>query len=101
MLVPVVDELLDMTNEVWNGVEGAASDGLTCEDTEPGFDEVDPGRTLGGEVQGDATVGAKPGLDLLGRVRGGVVDDHVKLPARIGAGHPLEEAQEVRAAVRR
>jgi len=100
VFVPVGDESLDVPDEVRDRIERAASDGRACEDAEPRFDEVDPGCAPGCEVQGDSRVGREPRLDPRRRVRGGVVDDHVEVPAGTAACHPLDKAQEVGPAVR-
>src|SRR6266566_6579019 len=51
VLVPVGDVGADSLNEVGEGLEGAASDCLAGDDSEPGLDLVDPRTALGREVE--------------------------------------------------
>jgi hypothetical protein len=46
-------------------------------------------------VQGDPRVAGQPGAHRRVLVRGVVVDHHVQLPARIGGGDLLEEAEKL------
>lgn len=42
MLVPVLDEALDLAAQVSNGVERATTDGFLCDVSEPTFDLIEP-----------------------------------------------------------
>ena len=68
VLVPAVDVGLDRLGEVGDAGVGAAPDGLSGDDREEAFDQVEPGATGRCEVQGDARVLGQPGPD--GRVLG-------------------------------
>ena len=98
-VVPAVDKCADRLDQVVDGGEGAAVDGLASDDPEEYLDHVEPRPRRRGEVQGDPRVARQPGLDgrvLVGRV---VVADQVQLLARVGLGHLLEEGQELLVAV--
>lgn len=61
--------------EFFDGVEGAAADGLTLPDGEERFDHVHPRGVGGGEMQGDTRVSSQPLLHFLVFVGGVVVHD--------------------------
>lgn len=95
--VPVVDVGLDMAYESGDGIEGAAPDGFSGKDSEPGFDHVEPGSAFGCEVQREVGVLYKPGLDGRSGMGRGVVQNDVKLPVVVEPIEPSKEAEEVRA----
>ena len=59
-LVPAVDEGADLDDEVADGGEGAAADGLAFDDAEPDFDQVQPRSRRQGEVDVDPRVRGQP-----------------------------------------
>jgi hypothetical protein len=67
---------------------------LAFEDREEDLDQVEPGRVGRGEVRLDPWVLGQPGLDLGVGVGGVVVQHHMQVSARVGAGDELEEGQE-------
>ena len=63
---------------------------------EPAFDEVEPGRKGGGEVQVKAGMPEQPLLDRLGLVGGVVVQDQVEFEVLGDGGvDDLQEAEEL------
>src|SRR5437763_6528489 len=95
--VPVVDVVADLLDQDLDAGEGAAADRLAGDDAEPGFDLVEPGGALGGEVEPDVRVAGQPCLDLGCGVGGEVVQDDVNLLATVGFDGFLQEGQEVSA----
>ena len=70
VLVPVVGPGVDGFGEVGDGAEAVSGEGFAGEDREPGFDEVEPRRRGGGEVQVPALAPGvrEPGAHGLGFV---------------------------------
>jgi sugar phosphate isomerase/epimerase len=71
-LIPAGDEAADGIDELADGVEAAAADGLAGDDSEEDLHQVQPGSRRRGEVQRDPRVAGQLGLDL-GVLVGGVV----------------------------
>src|SRR5215469_17494062 len=90
--VPGGDPVADVGFEGLDRGVAAAADFLVGEVAEPSFDLVDPGRSGGGEVHGEAGVAGEPGLDLGGLVSGVVVADEVDVQA--GGDVLVDGAQE-------
>ena len=95
VLIPVVDVVVDVSDETLDGFEGASTNGLAGEDSEPGLDHVEPRRPLGGEVELNPRVGLKPLLDGGCGVCGRVVENDVKVAFGIGASQAFHEGEEV------
>src|SRR6478672_13159084 len=53
----------DRLDQITDGVEGAAADGLAGDDPEEDLDQVQPRPRGGGEVQGDPRVARQPRVD--------------------------------------
>lgn len=82
----MLDEQVDFSHQVFDVREGAATDRLLSDDTEPPFHEIEPGGISRREVQMKARPASKPSLDFgvfVGRV---VVDDemHVEVFGHVG-----------------
>ena len=71
--------VLDRGDQVGDAVEDAAADRLVGELAEPALDEVEPRARGRGEVQVEARVLGKPGVDVGVLVGAVVVDDQVQL----------------------
>ena len=91
-----VDVVADLTDEDFYAGEGAAADGLAGDDPEPGLDLVDPGGSLGGDVEMHSWMLGQRGLDLGRGVRGEVVQHDVDILAPIGFHGLFQERQECR-----
>lgn len=72
-------------HEDLHGCEGAAADGLTGEDPEPGLDLVQPAGAFLREVEVDVRMGVQPGIDVRGGVGGQAVQHHMNLAAGVRA----------------
>jgi hypothetical protein len=99
-LVPVLEVIVDVRHESPDGVERASSDGLASEDSEPGFNHVQPRCSLGSEVEVDTGVLCEPVQDGWCGVGGGVIEDDVEFSLPIALLEMLEETQEVGTGVR-
>ena len=64
VVVVGVDELLYRVDEFLDRGEAAAADRLVGDLAEPAFDEVQPGRAGGDEVEVEAGVLGQPGADV-------------------------------------
>ena len=82
MKVVVLDESVDALDELLDGGEGAAADGLMSDVTKPTFDLIKPRSVGGREVHVIARMCRKPGADFGVLVRGVVVDDQMELQVR-------------------
>ena len=63
--------------------------------SEPDFDLIQPRRANRGEIEGDVWVLLQPRLDVVGVVRGQVVQYDVDLLVRVRLDRLLEERQEL------
>jgi hypothetical protein len=63
-VVPAIDESGDGSDQLAYGSEAAAADGLSGDDPEEDFDDVEPRPGCRGEVQGDPAVARQPGGDF-------------------------------------
>ena len=70
-------------------------EGLFGQDAKEAFDLVQPGRARWRVMEVDARVVDEPGAHGVGVVRGRVVEHHMEVTVRIGAGHLLHESEEV------
>ena len=77
--VPVLDVLANVSNKSTDGIEGSTPDGFAGQDTEPGFNEIDPRSTFGCEMEMNLRMRGEPGLDFRGCMRGRVIQDDVEL----------------------
>src|SRR5262245_26778054 len=75
VLVPVIDVVSDVTNELLDGHEGSSSHRTLREDAEPCFDHVQPRRSCGREVEVDALMCFEPSHNIGSRVSRGVVEN--------------------------
>jgi hypothetical protein len=98
-LVPTFAEPGDGGDQLLDAGEVAAAERLAFDDCEEYLDQVEPRGIGRGEVQLDAGMGLKPGLDPLVLVSGVVVHHDMQLSARVGLGDQLEEGQELAVAV--
>src|SRR5680860_258418 len=93
---------LDGGDQVGDGVEHSATQGLVGQVAEPSLDEVEPGTGRGREVQTEARVLGQPALDVGVLVGGVVVQDQMNVQALGGLPvDGLEELQELLVAVSR
>src|SRR5262245_34388201 len=99
--VPLGDVGLNMTDQRAECVEGATPNRFASEDAEPGFDHVEPGGALRGEVELDFGMLSEPRLHRRRRMRGRIVEDDVQGTAAVASRHPFEEAQEIRSGMAR
>ena len=76
--VPRFEECSDGALQIAHAVEGAAAHGLLAEFGEPAFDQMEPARTGGNEVQHKARMPLEPALDALVTVGAIVVEDQVQ-----------------------
>lgn len=95
IVVPVTEVVVDMADELANGIERSTPNGFTSEDAEPSFDEVDPGSTFWSEVEVNAGMFLKPLPNRGRRVNGRVVEDDVQVPFAERTRDFLEELEEV------
>src|SRR6185437_4380587 len=86
VVVPGGDPVPDVVLQGLDGGVHAAADQLVCQQAEPSFDLVHPGRAGRGEVNMEARVPGQPGPDLGGVVGGVVVADQVHVQS---GGHGL------------
>ncbi len=96
----MVDVVPNMTDESTDRWKGAAANGLTGQDIEPGLDHVQPRRTRGREVKVNTRMVVEPGAYVRRGVRGRVVEDDVQLASSVAPAESLEETKEVGARVR-
>lgn len=99
VIVPVGEVMVNVADELTDGVERSAANGLAREDAEPCLDQVDPGCSRRREVKVNAGMFLEPILDIRRGVDRRVVQDDVKIPVPEGAVDLLEELQEVQARV--
>src|SRR6185436_15944655 len=78
MVVPVVDVVMDVADELFDGNEGPSSHGASRQDPEPRFDHVEPRCSRRREVKVDVRMRLEPGLHIRSRVSGGVVENDMK-----------------------
>jgi hypothetical protein len=60
VFIPVVDVGLDMTNEAAHGIERAAAERSSSEDSKPRFDQIEPGAALWREMKVHAQMVSQP-----------------------------------------
>src|SRR5262249_15336147 len=92
VLVPGCEPACDRGLQPAHAVEAAAPDGLTGNQGEPAFHQVEPGRPSGCEVQMETRMSGEPLLHRRVLVRPVVVADQVNLAARIAARGELRKA---------
>ena len=68
---------------------------MLAKNAEESLDLVQPGRAGRREVEMDARVGSEPLQDFRRAVRGGVIEDHMELLARILTNDQIHESDEV------
>src|SRR5258706_4455220 len=95
VLIPVVDEGLDVLHEGLDRVEGSPTNGLSGQDTEPRLHHVQPGSSGWGEVERDTRVRRQPSLNLRCLVGGRVVEDDMQVARPIAPTEDFEKSQEV------
>src|SRR5216683_527319 len=79
MVVPGLDIAMNVRDERPDGVEGSAADGFPRQDTEPDSDQIEPRGPRWGEMKLHARMRLQPGADRGRRMRGRVVENHVKV----------------------
>lgn len=94
-VVPACDEGADLADQLADGGEGAAVDGLAFDDAEPDLDHAQRRPGGRGQVHVDPRVGRQPGLDPGVFVGGVVVHHQVQLAVGVGAGDVPQEGQEL------
>jgi len=77
MLIPVGDEVFDLTTQVSDRSKGAAADRALRDEAEPALDLVQPGRIGRRVVQVKTRMTGEPGFDCGVFMRAVVIDDHV------------------------
>src|SRR5262249_43475689 len=85
VLVPRCEPACDRARQRAHAVEAAGPDGLTGNQGEPAFHQVEPGRPSGCEVRMETRMSGEPLLHRRVLVRPVVVADQVNLAARIAA----------------
>src|SRR5262245_35417284 len=95
VLVPGCEPACDRGLQPAHAVEAAAPDGLTGNQGEPAFHQVEPGRPSGCEVQMETRMSGEPLLHRRVLVRPVVVADQVNLAARIAARERVEKGDEL------
>ena len=91
LVVPSVEKSLDCFLEVGDAAEDATADRLAVDDGEPGLNLVHPTRTGGREMQVYAWVLSQPCLDVWMLVSAVVVENEMKLAARIALCDHFQE----------
>src|SRR5262245_38411698 len=95
MSIPVVEEARDVPDEGADRLEGPAAHRFAGQDTEPRLDHVEPRGAGWREVEVDPGVLSQPGADSGRRMRRGVVEDNMQVPAAVPPGYLPQECQEV------
>lgn len=100
--VVVMDEGVDALDELFDGGEGAAANGLLSDAAKPAFDLIEPVGGGGSEVDVVARAMGEPGAYLWVLVGGVVVDDEVQFEgSRHAAIEMAQEGQELLMAMAR
>ena len=93
--IPVIDVVADVSGQGADRIERAPANRLAGEDAEPGFDHVEPGGSLGGEVKLHPGMLREPGFDGRSGMSRGVVDNDVQVLFAVTPLQPFDKAQEI------
>src|ERR1700730_674032 len=83
---------MDRFDEVFDALEGAAPNPFASDFSKPAFDQIQPGRTGGSEMQMKSSMALQPSLHFGMFVGGVVVHDQMQL--HCGGGFPIYLTQE-------
>lgn len=97
--VPPVDVVSNMLNQGTDRVNGASANRFAGENTEPGFNHVQPGGTGRGEMEMNTGMAFLPRSNFRSLVCRGVVENDVQIALAVATGKNLEEPEEVGAGV--
>ena len=95
MIIPVTQPVHDRGFETADAVEATAANGLTGNDGEPTFNQVEPRRAGWGEVQLHAGMRGEPLLYCRVLVRSVVIANQMQIPLRVMARQRREEGDEL------
>ena len=93
--IPVIDVVADVLGQGADRIERAPANRLASQDAEPGFDHVEPGSALGGEVKLHSRVFLEPSLDGGSGMSRGVVDNDVQVLFAVAPLQSFDKAQEI------